>query len=247
MLLFIPFVSAAQVDERPFPDVPFRVFSTFIEQNFTSTILLTSVLVILFSITENVQLLSLHGRQQKKKFKEERSTTATSWIKALARPLRERLEKTDDYLMDEQDLPVNKDDEQITVAVAIQLDKLAKLLKLHPYNKSGQFTGKLKPISHKDIQPVHVICPDAVVCQTNTCRPRSLLMSTKIRDIPLVTLIKDFGVYEDVQVLSGYCQTCKTTYYADHECTPSNQPLQYDRVYLNTAKYIKIGHKLWVD
>jgi CxC5 like cysteine cluster associated with KDZ transposases/CxC6 like cysteine cluster associated with KDZ transposases len=247
LLLFLPLVSASQVNERAFPDIPFKEFSYFIEKNFSSSISLTSVLVILFSVTENTQLLSLHGRQQKKKFQGERSTSATSWIRALARPIRRRLEKSGDYLLDQDDVPTNQDDEQITVAVAMKLDQLAKILDLHPYNNAGKFTGKLKPISHKDIQPVHVICPDAVTCETMACKPRSLPMSTKIRDIPLVTLIKGFAVYDNVQVLAGYCDMCKTTYYADHERTPSSQSGQYDKVYLNSAQYLKIGHSLWVD
>src|SRR5258708_39781518 len=152
--------------------------------------------------------------------------------KSPACPLRKRLETNDDYLLHDNDLPASQDEEQITIAVATKLDHLAKSLKLHHYNKVGQFTGKLKTISHKDIHPIHIICPDAVVCETVSCKPWSLLMSTKIRDIPLVTLIKGFTVYEKVAVLSVYCETCKTTYYADHECTPSGQPGQYDKVYL---------------
>ncbi|KAF8341700.1 hypothetical protein F5887DRAFT_1062457 [Amanita rubescens] len=229
MLLCLPMVSAATPGkERSFPDIQFKDFCAFIEQNFSSSISLTSVLVILFSITENVQLLSLHGRQQKKKFDGERSTT--------------RLEKNDSHLLK---IPATQND-QITADVAITLDKLVKLLRLYPYDKSGKFTGKMKPISHKDIQPVHVICPDSVVCETMTCKPHALIMSTKIRDIPLVTLIKCFTVYEDVQVLAGHCRGCKTTYYADHERTP-NESGQYDKVYLNSAKYLKIGQSLWVD
>ncbi|KAF8344786.1 hypothetical protein F5887DRAFT_885727 [Amanita rubescens] len=247
MLLFIPWVSAAPVNERPFPDISFKEFSTFIEQNFNSSISLTSVLVILFSITENVQLLSLHGRQQKKQFDGEKSTFATSWIRALARPLWKRLEYDGSHLLKEEDLPVNQNDEQITISVASKLDQLAKLLDLFPYNNAGRFTGKLKPVSHKDVQPIYIICPDAVVCETIKCKPRSLPMSTKIRDIPLVILIKGFSVYENVQVLAGYCDGCKTTYYADHERALSDQSREYDKVYLNSAKYIKIGHNLWVD
>jgi len=244
MLFFLPMVSAASpMTESPFPGIQFKEFSTFIEDNFSSSISLTSVLVILFSLTENVQLLSLHGRQQKRKFEGEKSTTVTSWIKALARPLRERLEKDNHNPF--LDVSFTKDD-QITVEVALVLDKLAKLLDIYPYNKSGKFTGKLKPISHKEIQPVHVICPDAVVCQTMECDPRALTMSTKIRDIPLVTLIKEFTVYEDVQVLSGLCGVCQTRYYADHESTPNGSG-QYDKVYINSAKYLKIGQNLWVD
>ncbi len=190
LLSWLPLVCAAPSNERPFPEILFKDFSIFIEQNFSSSISLTSVLVILFSITENVQLLSLHGRQQKARFKEERSTSATSWIKALAHPLRKRVENLNDgCILNQRDLNFRQDDEQLTTAVAMKLDLLVKLLNLNPYNKSGQFTGKLKPISHKEIKPIHIICPDAVVCETITCKPHSLPMSTKIRDIPLVTLI----------------------------------------------------------
>ena len=83
-------------------------------------------------------------------------------------------------------------------------------------------------------------------CETMECKPHSLTMTTKIRDIPLVTLIKDFTIYENVQVLSGHCRGCNTSYYADHECTP-NESGQFNKVYLNSAKYLKIGQNLWVD
>jgi hypothetical protein len=248
LLSLLPMVSGAPVNERPFPNIPFKEFSAFIEQNFSSSISLTSVLVILFSITEKVQLLSLHGCQQKGRYKGERSTIVTSWIRALAHQLRQRLEDDDDYLLNEDDLPASQDDEQITVSVALKLDQLAKLLNLYPYNNKGQFTGKLKPVSQKEIQPIHVICPDAVVCETIKCLPCSLPMSTKIRDIPLVTLIKGFTAFKNVQVLSGYCNSCNTTYYADHEHTPTHPKSdKYDKVYLNSARYIKIGQNLWVD
>ena len=188
-LLFIPLVSAAPVNQAPFPNMPFKEFSSFIEQNFSSSISLTSVLIMLFSLTENVQLLSLHGQQQKKKFPGERSTSTTSWIMALACSLRKRLEDHGDHILDENDLPVDQDDNQVTTTVAKKLDSFAKFLKLHPFNNAGHFTGKLNPISHKDIQPVHIICPDAVVCETKACKPCSLPMSSKIRDIPFVTSI----------------------------------------------------------
>lgn len=138
-------------------------------------------------------------------------------------------------------------DGQLTIAVAMKLDAMAKLLGLEPYNKARKYTGKLKPVSHKAIQPVHIICPDAVVCKTVSCKPRSLVMTTKPSDIPFVTLIKNFRTYEDVPVLAGSCNECKTIYYADHERSPSGMLGQADRVYLNSAKYIKIGQNIWVD
>ena len=99
-------------------------------------------------------------------------------------------------------------DHQIT-AIGEKLDGLAKVLKLYPYDKHGQFQGKLKPISHASIQAAQVICPNAVVCETTSCNPCSLLQITKVRDIPRVTLIKGTTIHENVQVLTGQCPKCK--------------------------------------
>ena len=93
-------------------------------------------------------------------------------------------------------------DEKIT-AIGEKLDGLANVLKLYPYDKHGQFQDKLKPISYASIQAAQVICPNAVVCETTTCNPRSLRQISKVRDIPRVTLIKGSTIYEDVQVLTG--------------------------------------------
>jgi hypothetical protein len=242
----IPVVAAVGLNEGPFPDISFHEFSDFVKMNFSSTISLSSVLLILFSLTENVQLLSLHGRQQKKRYREERSTTVTAWIRVLAQSIRQKLEADIDSVLNE-DMPNRMQEEQITIAVAMKLNSMATLLRLYPFNKAGKFTGKLKPVSYEAIEPIHVVCPDAVVCQTMTCKPRSLLMTSKPRDIPYVTLIKGFKAYENVPVLAGSCDTCKTIYYADHERSPSGIMGHADRVYLNSAKYIKIGHSMWVD
>ena len=79
-LLFscIPGVAASSLHEMAFPDIAFQDFSDFIRLNFNSEITLSSVLVMLLTLTENVQLLSLHGYQQKKKYEGERSTSATA-------------------------------------------------------------------------------------------------------------------------------------------------------------------------
>jgi hypothetical protein len=215
--------------------------------NFNSRISLSSVLIILFSITENPQLFSLHACQQKGKYKGERSTKATAWIRALACPLRNRIEGNGSYLLKRHDSPTGMTDEQLTVAVAMRIGELAKALKVHPYDETGKFIGKLDPICHRGIEPIHVICPDAVVCETMKCKPYSLTMATKPRDIPYVTLIKNFVIYKNVPVLSGHCHRCKTLYYADHERTPSGQSGQHDKVYLNSAKYLKLGQSLWAD
>ena len=247
MMCFMPTVAAQK--EQSFPDIPFETFSKFVASNFHSGISLSTVLMILFSITENTTLLSLHARQQNAEYRGEISSVTTSWINCLSRAILQRLGVD---ASSEQVLSVgegeNDDGEQINVIeVSLKLDALAKLLKLHPYNKKGKFLGKLKPVSCDKISPVHVICPDSIVCETMSCNPRSLLQHTKPRDIPLVTLIKKFASYEKVPVLSGYCPDCKTVYYADHERVPSHLEDKYDRVYLNSAVYLKIGQALWVD
>ena len=48
---FIPLVSAAP-QTQPFPNVPFKVFSTFVEKTFSSQVSLATVLLVLFSLTE---------------------------------------------------------------------------------------------------------------------------------------------------------------------------------------------------
>ena len=105
-------------------------------------------------------------------------------------------------------------DHQIT-AIGEKLDRLAKTLKLYPYNNHGKLQGRLKPISHASIQPAQVVCPNAVVCETMTCNPRSLVQITKVWDIPRVTLIKGSTIHENVHVLTGKCPKCKTIYLAD--------------------------------
>ena len=68
------------------------------------------------------------------------------------------------------------------------------------------------------------------------------------RDIPLVTLVKNNTIYKNVPVLSGRCPNCTTLYGADHEHSPEiNEENQFTKLYLNSAKYIKVGQNIWVD
>ena len=240
----LPVVTALP-DESPFPNISFKVFSKFVEANFSSKITLSQVLLVLFTITDNPELLSLHARQQNPKYKGETRSTHSGWIKCLARGLQERLGEKDTRLFKHQQIhKLSK--EEIILDISGKLDALAKLLDLYPYDSEGQFQGKLKPISYISIQAVQVICPHTVVCKTTTCNPRSLLQTTQLRDIPRVTLIKGSKMHENVQVLTGYCPSCHTKYFADHErVLQSNN--KHSKVYLNTAKYLKVGQSLWVD
>jgi len=57
-------MASALPEETPFSDICFQKFSQFISQNFNPTIYLASVPCMLFSFTENPDLLALHTRQQ---------------------------------------------------------------------------------------------------------------------------------------------------------------------------------------
>jgi hypothetical protein len=240
-LVLLPTVSALP-NTGIFPDIPFRDFSQFIHENLGSDITLSQVLTILFTLTENTDLLSLHARQQNPKYSGEGHSSPSVWIKCLARGLQERLGTGRDQLYyDQETAPVDAVNK-----ISTNLDALAKILGLYPYDPNGKFKGKLKPILNESIQPVHIICPDAAVCQTASCKPRSLVMGVKLRDIPRVTLIKGCTTYANVQVLTGQCPKCKTLYSADHERV-TEPGSKYTRVYLNGAKYLKVGQALWVD
>ena len=244
VLAFLPCVSASP-DTIPFPNISFDLFSQFIKNNFNSTISLVSVLYMVFSLTENPELLALHARQQKGRFEGENNIAVTAWMKCLSQTILEKLENGGSILLKESNSSsVNI---QIT-ALGMQLDAMAKLLQLHPSNKHGKVKHKLKPMSYKAIEGIHIICPNSFECTTHSCNPRSLQQVTRIHDIPLVTLINGFNIYEDCPVLAGKCTQCDTMYYADHERAPiENREKKISRIYLNTARYLKVGQNTWVD
>ena len=110
----------------------------------------------------------------------------------------------------------------------------------------GNFTGRLLQVSYIAIQAVHTICPNTMICIDEKCAPQCLSQATRPRDVPLVTLVKDYIPYEDVPVLSGKCQQCSTTYYADQECFNDNHGL-WNKCYLISATFLRIGKTTWVD
>ena len=240
-----PVVSAK--GERPFPDIPFKTFSMFIEDHFSSTVTLSVVLMTLFTLTENVDLLSLHFRQRTGEKENEKSTPATGWIRCLGYALNARLKETNSHLLKRSEVHNDMTDEKIAIYLGLKMDAFAKLLGLYPCRNNGKFKGNLKPVSLKATQPVHIICPGVAVCQTQTCNQTALYQWSRQRDIPQVKLIQNFSAYENVPVLSGHCKGCKTLYYSDHERAPNANGDGHERVYLNMAKYVKIGQNMWVD
>ena len=57
-------MTAAMSSEMPFPDISFNAFNKFVSKNFSSEISLSTVLLLLFTMTENPDLLNLHARQK---------------------------------------------------------------------------------------------------------------------------------------------------------------------------------------
>jgi KDZ transposase family protein len=101
----------------------------------------------------------------------------------------------------------DEENQQVT-KLCTKLDKFALLLDLTPHRNN--FKGKLLPVSYDTIQGIPTICPSTPICLNAQCEPRGLLQSSMLRDIPLVTLIKDNTVYQNVPVLTGKCTTCDT-------------------------------------
>ncbi len=138
--------------------------------------------------------------------------------------------------------------------IALKLHGLSELLQLTPYNSTGQFQKKLGPISLSEIEPIRIICPISMTCTTSTCKPVHLEQLTRTRDIPIVTLIQGNKILKNVLVMTGVCNTCRTHYGADHESflvpvenQGSHIVEKRQEIYLNSARYFKVGTSLWVD
>ena len=222
--------------EKPaFPDLTFKAFSEFILSNFSSQVSLVTVLVLLFTMTENPELLSLHARQQNPVYSEENNVKVSGWMKALVKALTNQLEEKTQTLIKKNEWPLDED--QIVPLLGKKLDGLARLLDLFPCDKKGKFKGKLKPVSHDEIEPVLVICPDAIVCQSLKCNLHSLQQNTRDRDIPKVDLIKGRKNFRNVPVLTFRCPSCDTTYFPDYEQFLDDNN-NWNRLYLNSARYL---------
>jgi hypothetical protein len=236
--------------QHPFPNIPFSLFSNTVQSHFGTDVSLATVLTILFTLVENPDLLNLHFRQQNPKCSGENKIQVSGWIIALVSSLVTQIgDKGTETLFSERELTKEPDKKKKINLLSGKLDKIAICLKLSPYDDRGKYKGKLLPISHREIEPAYVICPTSFICGTLGCQPRCLVQSTRERDIPTVALIKGHTVYRNVPVLTGKCPRCKTLYAADHERFQDTSTIQNNlkRVYLNSAKYLKIGQSLWVD
>jgi hypothetical protein len=239
---------AANPDQQPFPNISFKMLNDFVLHHFSSQVSLATVLMIIFSLTENTDLLNLHSRQKNPSIEGEQRNSSSGWMKALGRAIEQHLGEKTKSLLKHDERTEYQDRNSVADLLAVKLDQMATLLDLEPIysQKSRKVQQKLLPVSHKEISAIHIICPVSMECRDPECQPRALWQDTRSRDVPHVTLIKGTIIYKDVHVLSGKCPQCKSRYYADHEA--GNQVAgQLQVVYLNTAKYMKVGQSIWVD
>ena len=134
-LIFLPGVTALS-DKATFPDLPFKIFNKFIKENFAAEITLSQVLLVLFTFTENPDLLNLHARQKNPKYEGETCSLLSGWIKCLARGLEEKLGQDKDKLFHNQNIGIMSED-VITKGISKKIDAMANVLHLYPYNSQG--------------------------------------------------------------------------------------------------------------
>src|ERR1700678_1320190 len=120
-----------------------------------SRITLSQVLLVLFTITDNHDLLNLHARQQNPRYIGESHSSKSGWLKCLARALQEKLEEDNIKLFRHYKKNQLSEKEEVD-SITQKLDGLAKLLNLYPYGSDGQFQGKLKAVSYKSIKALFV-------------------------------------------------------------------------------------------
>jgi len=127
------------------------------------------------------------------------------------------------------------------------LDSTTVFLHLSPYKSNGNFNRKISCISQESITLICLICPSNMTCTISTCQLYHISLQTRLHDIPQVTLIEGSTVLNQVYVPSGECTRCKTHYHADHKSYIPSNTTQSHEVFINSARYLKIGSSLWVD
>ena len=104
------------------------------------------MLFLLFSLTENTDLLNIHFCQQQQ-YLTEKVTICTGWMSALVNVLCDQLdEETISQMFSNSK---SKENTKELIGDKLDVQVMAQKLKLLPYTKSGQFKSKhIQPISH---------------------------------------------------------------------------------------------------
>jgi len=197
----------------PFPDMLFTDFSQLIQDQFGAEITLTTVLIILFSLTSNPDLLNLHARQQNPNpmCSGELRQSVTGWMKAFVWSLQTRLGATTDDLFQQSDGVSRMTRDQRLSAIGKKMDNVIHGLSLYPYNQRGRLHQWIGEIDNSSIAPIRLLCPSNAICVTNDCEPRALRQDIRERNVSHVTLFQGTQTFHNVAVLSGRCSLCNVS------------------------------------
>ncbi|KAF8804004.1 hypothetical protein BYT27DRAFT_7108192 [Phlegmacium glaucopus] len=170
LLFFCPGVQAAG-PESAFPNISFEIFSTFIESTFGPKILLSTVLMLLFTLNENIDLLNLHAHSQNPQFNYEQKHSSSTWMNALSHAIQQKTnQKKMKSLFKQNEMPDDLTGSEARELMSIKLDSFANLLSLNPFGPNGQLIKKLCPISNDNIQLILVLCPTSCECMDGACQ-----------------------------------------------------------------------------
>ncbi|KAF4571417.1 hypothetical protein EYR36_008754 [Pleurotus pulmonarius] len=118
-----------------------------------------------------------------------------------------------------------------------KLSRFSRSLSLASHTSTGVLKRKLRPVSTTSVQPVILITPMVMACPTLTCNNHSLTQELRDRDTSKVTLLQGSQCHLNIPVLAGRCYHERFTQNnGDDVC-----------LYLNDAKYLKVGKSVWVD
>jgi hypothetical protein len=145
LLIWMALIPPVYASQHDFPNISFQSFSVFISSTFHPDISLTTVLFLIFSLTENTDLLNLHSRQQQQIYSTERIIKYTGWMSALVNAVLNQLDQetiSQLFLNSDQENDRNK-------LLGDKIHAMAQKLKLLPYTKTNKFDPKrVQPISH---------------------------------------------------------------------------------------------------
>ncbi|KAF9491408.1 hypothetical protein BDN71DRAFT_1498064 [Pleurotus eryngii] len=241
LLGLVPCVAEAPKQD-PFPNMLFTEFAQSIQDNFGPKIKLSTVLMLLMTLVSNTDLLNLHGQQQASQQQE-----STSWMAALVCTVKAKLSDSGFIsLFTTDDLRTSRSEQQQITLAGKKLSQFSRSLSLASHSSIGNFKSKLRPISMTSIQPIILITPIVMACPTLDCNNHSLTQDLQEHDISHVTLLKGSQCLEKVPILAGRCSSCNSLYWADHEQFTQNNGDDLC-LYLNNAKYLKVGKSVWVD
>jgi hypothetical protein len=142
--LYMALPVSAIPSQSQFPNILFTDFSRAVTTTFGPNITLATVLAMLFSLTDNSDLLNLHFRQQHPTESGENKIKISGWITGLVNALSDKLGKkrTSSLFFNYEysdSLWENDGEKHRIKLIAGKLDSFANSLDLSPYDQDGKY------------------------------------------------------------------------------------------------------------